>query len=411
MTIFGNGNFSNPHFDAAEHLKQEVIDLADHNRALKREVVELRKERKEWRETQRQASLLETTTARLSEDLDSLRAECNRLRRKNEELARQLEHEAAESQTARIRWAEREFQLTSQAKADREKLKDFLALQSIPASYDEEELLKYKPVLAGEDEETQTLKQEIAEKDAFISRQNEEVRELRLVLEAVVAHANQCGGFDRRPFNYGEFVHILRSMANEAPEDGYLETSYTSTSSSADCDGHETCDTDSLGRLTPTPDNIHALTIEPGNSLSFWEEASAAHDADVPDSDFAMHDAFIETSFTISDSTYVDATFKHLESLPSPLDMTGESIPLFTPEATSLLQSRLAAYGLRTDGNRKARRKRLDRFKMQKKKEVTSPVDHHEDKVPENRANKDSSSVARRQRAQRPAVPYFCVDR
>ncbi|KAJ3102964.1 hypothetical protein HDU97_000203 [Phlyctochytrium planicorne] len=348
--------------DKVEHLNQEVLDLLDLNRAYKRELQELRKERIAWRETQRQANTLESANARLNEDVDSLRGECNRLRRKNEDLKRNIDDNAVEVHTMKMQWLEREEQLVAVARADREKLRGYIALQSSNGFEDDE-------MSSISNAENITLKESIKEKETIITKQSEEIRELKLLLEAIVAHANQCGGFERQPFNYKQFVEILRELASQASSSNTnttINTPAVSDDGKDSCSDEEACDprdmyNESHDQSFSSDTTLH-LQHRPPLSPPQSPVLSPSASFEEEDSSYSEDEANLFDDMMVLDNP-------NGESLSFMMNSAGEHAPDFD-KMDSRLQSRLAAYGLRTDGNRKARKKRLDRFKMNKKKEA-----------------------------------------
>ncbi|KAJ3110761.1 hypothetical protein HDU96_006282 [Phlyctochytrium bullatum] len=364
MTVAETSVYNTLNFDTVEHLKRDLLDLTDHNKLLKREISDLRKEQLAWRETQRQVGVLEAANSFITSEFDILKADHKRLRRKNEELALQLEHEAAVHQAARLGWSEREAQLIAQARADREKLRGYLALNNSSSyQYEDDE----EAESTDESEKVSGLNAKLAEVTAKNTQQAKEIRELRLLLEAVVAHANDVGGFQRTPLRIDDLMQVVRSLVKDA-------SSSSGSSSADDSDSGESDHSDDIrGRHHPTPSpeagsqgratpSLEECALQYPNGESLADAA----DPMLEDPFFASYERSLDASTAAASSM---AFFE--EALSAAAAANGELAPEFVSEAaSSTLQSKLAAYGLRTDGNRKARKKRLDRFRMNKKKEA-----------------------------------------
>ncbi|KAJ3144603.1 hypothetical protein HK101_002642, partial [Irineochytrium annulatum] len=287
----------------------EVANLSDHNKALKRELGELKKDRLIWKETHRRAIDLDNLVQRLSDDVDSLQAECSRLRRSNAELESRLEQELNDSADARQRFAEKERELLSLARADRQKLKDL------------QELQRYE-----EDEGERTV-----ESEGMDGGYRTEFEKMKSRVSAL-ADAN-----DKKDHQIAELNRVIVVLMRELDS----RSSSSSSSSSSTCSEP----------LSPGGAGINVSA-----DASFTSNSTILDDVDQFDVDAEMDDPqdILDGLYNPGDSapTSCASLGGELERLGACLTSTNEALA-----EMSLLDRNLRMYGLKTDGNRKSKKK------------------------------------------------------
>ncbi|KAJ3173965.1 hypothetical protein HK101_011001 [Irineochytrium annulatum] len=310
------------HIDNVESLQTELHNLTDYNAALLRDLNELKRERLQWKETQKLAAELESVATRLQQDVAATQAENARLRRQNEDLEKRLEREMTEGAESRQRWMEKEEHLMASLRADRNKLKELRALnsQKDDSSYDEEEEVPKSrdPSPVPRTEATAIVEEnmKLDSKDLLARKQEQDILELQRTVSALMDEIE--AGYETAQFEYG---------AGETAHAGG-------------------------GSVPPSPPtSASVVTFSPGTRTRSGSVASSNN----------SEDGLREAGRTL-------APMKSFNSLADELNQLGVKVPDVT--STPSLKARLAGAGLSTEGNRQVLKKRLQRFIAKKKKQA-----------------------------------------
>ncbi|KAJ1567911.1 hypothetical protein HK405_004339 [Cladochytrium tenue] len=346
-------------------LKAEIGNLVEHNHDLSREMVELRKERSNWKDTQKQAQKLEHVVTTLHSEVVVLQQETTRLRRQNEDLEKQLETEITDSVDARRLWAEKESSLLNQLKAERSKVKELRALDAV----------KHEPGFDHDDAEALARGRPV--------RRNSNP----VPIDTSLQEEN-----DRLLRNIVELTNRLRErdMVIERQEQDILELQRTVSALMDDIEhGQVQAQFDMLGETTPPPspsEDTSKRSAEKRLSIEFAVPAVQMPPApSSPKKNRKRSKSGSKMSKSPSNNPLlaVQATrqppspsspqgpttltpMKSFHSLAEELLKIGEKAPV---EGGSL-KGRMAALGLNTDGNREVLKKRLHKYIARKKRQA-----------------------------------------
>ncbi|KAJ3041709.1 hypothetical protein HDV00_008797 [Rhizophlyctis rosea] len=410
-------------------LLEEIRTLTEHNALLAQENADLRRlqSARDSRAAEAHTGHLEELASKLQEDAGDLGAENARLRKMVEDMGKKLERELREHQEEKAAWAVTEKKLRDALTRERESVKDLKALSSR-----QEEELHTLSVSRPESPEHVTrergdsgvkLQEEITElkihvdnltmmietRDAQLARQTQEVNELHETIAALMDELE--ANYERVQFE-GPIARSLVgasqawSYSGDGASDGNTSDGASSPSDSpvlraipapvpAVTDSRRKSTSPAIDLAPPSPPTealltppktpppttaTHTRSKSKSKSPKKKNSANNVPQLSLPTTSLAETASTTSSRSPSSSPTSAQPGHKKTPSasfttLADELAQMNETAPVysagtFTGEPGSL-KSRLAAYGLNTEGNRKILKKRLQAYVKRRQAQVT----------------------------------------